>query len=67
VTCGVFCVGRTKHRRRDLEIASRPRQPSFGLGIYVFKDAEIKDFAAPHGVFSVARRFDPELDAFLER
>jgi transcriptional regulator GlxA family with amidase domain len=22
------------------------------------------DFAAPHGVFSVARRFDPEIDAF---
>jgi transcriptional regulator GlxA family with amidase domain len=37
----------------------------FRLGIYVFKDAEIIDFAAPHGVFSVARRFDPELDAFL--
>jgi transcriptional regulator GlxA family with amidase domain len=41
------------------------RQPGFRLGIYVFKDAEIVDFAAPHGVFSVARRFDPELDAFL--
>jgi transcriptional regulator GlxA family with amidase domain len=26
---------------------------------------EIVDFAAPHGVFSVARRFNPELDAFL--
>jgi transcriptional regulator GlxA family with amidase domain len=37
----------------------------FRLGIYVFKDAEVIDFAAPHGVFSVARRFDPELDAFL--
>jgi transcriptional regulator GlxA family with amidase domain len=37
----------------------------FRLGIYVFKDAEIVDFAAPHGVFSVARRFDPDLDAFL--
>ncbi len=37
----------------------------FRLGLYVFKDAEIVDFAAPHGVFSVARRFDPELDAFL--
>jgi transcriptional regulator GlxA family with amidase domain len=37
----------------------------FRLGIYVFKDAEIVDFAAPHGVFSVARRYDPELDAFL--
>ena len=37
----------------------------FRLGIYVFKEVEIVDFAAPHGVFSVARRFDPELDAFL--
>jgi transcriptional regulator GlxA family with amidase domain len=41
------------------------RIPGFRLGIYVFKDAEIVDFAAPHGVFSVARRFDPELEAFL--
>jgi hypothetical protein len=32
----------------------------FRLGIYVFKDVEIVDFAAPHGVFAVARRFDPE-------
>lgn len=37
----------------------------FRLGIYVFKDAEIVDFAAPYGVFSVARRYDPELEAFL--
>src|SRR3954464_5625090 len=44
---------------------SYPRKAGFRLGIYVFKDAEIVDFAAPHGVFSVARRFDPELDAFL--
>jgi len=44
---------------------SGERIPGFRLGIYVFKDAEIVDFAAPHGVFSVARRFDPELDAFL--
>jgi transcriptional regulator GlxA family with amidase domain len=43
----------------------KPQIPGFRLGIYVFKDAEIVDFAAPHGVFSVARRFDPELDAFL--
>src|SRR2546421_11823142 len=42
-----------------------PRIPGFRLGIYVFKDAEVVDFAAPHGVFSVARRFNPELDAFL--
>lgn len=41
------------------------KKPGFRLGIYVFKDAEIVDYAAPHGVFSVARRFDPELDAFL--
>ena len=39
--------------------------PGFRLGVYVFKDAEIVDFAAPYGVWSVARRFDPELDAFL--
>lgn len=39
--------------------------PGFRLGIYVFKDAEVVDFAAPYGVFSVARRFDPELDVFL--
>jgi len=44
---------------------SDERTPGFRLGIYVFKDAEIVDFAAPHGVFSVARRFDPEHDAFL--
>jgi Transcriptional regulator containing an amidase domain and an AraC-type DNA-binding HTH domain len=37
----------------------------FRLGIYVFKDAEIVDYAAPYGVFSVARRLAPELDAFL--
>jgi len=42
-----------------------PTRPGFRLGTYVFKDAEIVDFAAPHGVFSVARRFDPEIDAFL--
>ena len=46
-------------------MSSAPRIAGFRLGIYVFKDAEIVDFAAPHGVFSVARRFDPELDAFL--
>ncbi|MCQ6564043.1 DJ-1/PfpI family protein [Paenibacillus mendelii] len=37
----------------------------FRLGIYVFKDAEVVDYAAPYGVFSVARRFDPSLEAFL--
>ena len=44
---------------------AQSKTSGFRLGIYVFKDAEIVDFAAPHGVFSVARRFDPELDAFL--
>ena len=42
-----------------------PKIPGFRLGIYIFKDAEIVDFAAPYGVFSVARRFDPALYAFL--
>ena len=42
-----------------------PTTPGFRLGIYVFKDVEIVDFAAPYGVFSVARRYDPELDVFL--
>ncbi len=41
------------------------RIAGFRLGIYVFKDAEIVDYAAPYGVFAVARRFDPELEAFL--
>ena len=40
-------------------------RPGFRLGIYVFKDAEIVDFAAPYGVFSVARRNDPSLEVFL--
>ena len=39
--------------------------PGLRLGIYVFKDAEIVDFAARYGVWSVARPYDPELDAFL--
>ncbi len=40
-------------------------KPGFRLGVYVFKDAEIVDYAAPYGVISVARRLDPSLDAFL--
>lgn len=55
--------------RRSNELAgSQPNSKcmsGFRLGIYIFKDAEIIDYAAPYGVFSVARRFDPELDAFL--
>jgi transcriptional regulator GlxA family with amidase domain len=41
------------------------QRAGFRLGIYIFKDAEIVDFAAPYGVFSVARRFDPSLEAFF--
>lgn len=41
------------------------QSPGFRLGIFIFKDAEIVDFAAPYGVFSVARRLDPELDVFF--
>lgn len=35
------------------------------LGIYVFNGVEVIDWAGPAGVFAVARRMDPELDAFL--
>lgn len=42
-----------------------PVKPGFRLGIYMCKDLEIVDFAAPYGVFSVARRLDPELEAFF--
>ena len=41
------------------------RKDGFRLGIYIFKDAEIVDFAAPYGVFAVARRLDPSLDVFF--
>ena len=35
------------------------------LGVYIFHGAEIVDWAGPLGVFAVARRMEPELDAFL--
>jgi transcriptional regulator GlxA family with amidase domain len=35
------------------------------IGIYVFSGAEVVDWAAPFGVMAVARRLDPEIDAFL--
>lgn len=54
----------TMNRPANLAMMSH-RKRGFRLGVYVFKDAEIVDFTAPHGVFSVARRFDPELDVFL--
>ncbi|HRQ56742.1 MAG TPA: DJ-1/PfpI family protein [Azoarcus taiwanensis] len=41
------------------------RKQGFRVGMYVFKDAEVVDYAAPVGVISVARRFDPALDVFL--
>ena len=44
---------------------TRPRIQGFRLGVYVFKDAEVIDFAAPAGVLSVARRFDPEIEVCL--
>ena len=43
---------------------STNRIAGFQPGIYVFKDAEIIDFAAPNSVFPLARRFDPEMEAF---
>src|SRR5438132_13460575 len=64
-----FLVSRRRRTKRgtdhEIRIGRRCLMPAFRLGIYVFKDVEIVDFAAPHGVFSVARRFNPELDAFL--
>ena len=41
------------------------RNPGFKLGVYVCKEAEVVDFASPYGVFSVARRINPELDVIL--
>ncbi len=35
------------------------------LGIYIFDNAEVIDWATPTGVFAVARRMDPELETFL--
>jgi len=35
------------------------------LGVYIFNGAEVIDWAGPLGVFAVARRLEPELEAFL--
>ena len=35
------------------------------LGIFIFDNAEVIDWATPTGVFAVARRMDPELETFL--
>ena len=39
---------------------TQPRQPGFRLGVYVFKDAEVIDYAAPIGVFSVAHHAEQQ-------
>ncbi len=41
------------------------RKQGFKLGVYVCKEAEVVDFASPYGVFSVARRLNPEIDVIL--
>jgi len=41
------------------------RTPGFRLGIYVYQDAEVMDVSIPYGVFSVARRYAPDLGVFL--
>jgi len=41
------------------------KKSGFRLGVYVCKDAEVVDFASPYGVFSVARRINPEIDVLL--
>ncbi|MDB5802661.1 MAG: peptidase [Rhodocyclales bacterium] len=49
----------------DFMTRTTARIAGFRLGIYVFKDAEVLDYAAPAGVLSIARRLDPEIDVFL--
>jgi transcriptional regulator GlxA family with amidase domain len=39
--------------------------PFFRLGVYVFEQAEILDFAAPYGVFSVAAQLNPRLEVVV--
>ncbi|GAA5166916.1 DJ-1/PfpI family protein [Viridibacterium curvum] len=41
------------------------RNAGFRLGIHVFRDAEVLDYASVAGVLSMARRFDPEIEVFL--
>lgn len=43
----------------------RRRESRFRLGVYVFEQAEVLDFAAPYGVFSVAASLDPGLEVFV--
>src|SRR5690625_5416222 len=60
--CGKTAGGVATPRRRHRGVLVTD---GFRLGIYVFTDAEVLDFAAPYGVFSVARRFDPTLEVFF--
>jgi transcriptional regulator GlxA family with amidase domain len=39
--------------------------PSFRLGVYVFEEVELLDFAAPCGVLSLAAHFNPRLEVAL--
>lgn len=41
------------------------REPRFRLGVYVFEQAEVLDFAAPYGVFSVAGNLNPGLEVLV--
>jgi transcriptional regulator GlxA family with amidase domain len=43
----------------------KAKYPGFKLGVYVCREAEVVDFASPYGVFSVARRLNPEIDVML--
>lgn len=43
----------------------RRLEPRFRLGVYVFDQAGVLDFAAPYGVFSVARQLDPGLEVVV--
>jgi transcriptional regulator GlxA family with amidase domain len=40
-------------------------EPRFRLGVYVFEQAEILDFAGPCGVFSIAAHLNPQLEVAL--
>jgi len=73
---GIFGIELNSHnffanRQTDLSVRTLNNTNRGGnnmgkrLGIYIFDNAEVIDWAAPTGVFAVARRMDPELDTFL--
>ena len=41
------------------------KNSGFKLGVYVCREAEVVDFSSPYGVFSVARRLNPEIDVIM--